>query len=258
MMREALGSDAAHVRFVDVGAAYTRPARTLAAYHEVYARQLRKTPKLRAVADVQFGPDAGGVGPVDRLRGRLQPLLQPPPRLGAVLLRRQRHPGSDPRGRVANASRGGPPRHHEAERGLRGPRRAPAPPHPAPEPLPACARSGSAATSSSSASGSHASSPASAGRSRMLLAATELARERGPARRRRPGRPRRARERPVRLRDHRPRPRVRRALGRLPRAARGRGPRALGRAPADLADRVLPLAARLHRAHLALTRLSRT
>jgi anti-sigma regulatory factor (Ser/Thr protein kinase) len=57
MMREALGPDAADVTFVDVSAAYTRPARTLAAYHKVYAEQLRKTPQLRAVADVQFGPD---------------------------------------------------------------------------------------------------------------------------------------------------------------------------------------------------------
>src|SRR3954452_4462068 len=57
MMREGLGPDAAHVTFVDVSAAYTRPARALAASHEVYAQQLQKTPKLRAVADVQFGPD---------------------------------------------------------------------------------------------------------------------------------------------------------------------------------------------------------
>jgi anti-sigma regulatory factor (Ser/Thr protein kinase) len=57
MMREALGDDAAAVRFVDVSAAYTRPARTLAAYHAVYAEQLARTPTLRAVADVQFGPD---------------------------------------------------------------------------------------------------------------------------------------------------------------------------------------------------------
>ncbi len=57
LMREALGPEAAGVTFVDVSAAYTRPARTLAAYHEVYVAQLRKTPTLRAVADVQFGPD---------------------------------------------------------------------------------------------------------------------------------------------------------------------------------------------------------
>jgi anti-sigma regulatory factor (Ser/Thr protein kinase) len=57
MMREALGPDAARVTFVDVSAAYTRPARTLAAYHKVYVDELRKTPTLRAVADVQFGPD---------------------------------------------------------------------------------------------------------------------------------------------------------------------------------------------------------
>ena len=59
MMREALGDDADQVTFVDVSSAYTRPAWTLAAYHEVYAAELRKTPSLRAVADVQFGPDPG-------------------------------------------------------------------------------------------------------------------------------------------------------------------------------------------------------
>jgi anti-sigma regulatory factor (Ser/Thr protein kinase) len=59
LMREALGDDAASVSFVDVGSAYTRPAHTLAAYHGVYAEQLRRTPSLRAVADVQFGPDPG-------------------------------------------------------------------------------------------------------------------------------------------------------------------------------------------------------
>lgn len=57
MVREALGADATQVTFVDVSSAYTRPARTLAAYHKVYAEELQKTPKLRAVADVQFGPD---------------------------------------------------------------------------------------------------------------------------------------------------------------------------------------------------------
>src|SRR6185369_10571297 len=57
MMREALGPEAERVTFVDVSAAYTRPARTLAAYYKVYVDQLRKTPTLRAVADVQFGPD---------------------------------------------------------------------------------------------------------------------------------------------------------------------------------------------------------
>jgi anti-sigma regulatory factor (Ser/Thr protein kinase) len=57
MMREALGPDSAHVTFVDVSSAYTRPARTLASYHKVYVEQLQQTPELRAVADVQFGPD---------------------------------------------------------------------------------------------------------------------------------------------------------------------------------------------------------
>jgi anti-sigma regulatory factor (Ser/Thr protein kinase) len=57
MMRAALGPDAAHVTFVDVSTAYTRPTRTLASYHAVYVEQLRKTSRVRAVADVQFGPD---------------------------------------------------------------------------------------------------------------------------------------------------------------------------------------------------------
>jgi len=57
VMREALDDDARHVTFVDVSASYTRPARTLAAYHAVYAQQLARTPSLRAVADVQVGPD---------------------------------------------------------------------------------------------------------------------------------------------------------------------------------------------------------
>jgi anti-sigma regulatory factor (Ser/Thr protein kinase) len=57
MMREALGTDAEHVTFVDVSAAYTSPARTLASYHTVFALELQKTPGLRAVADVQFGPE---------------------------------------------------------------------------------------------------------------------------------------------------------------------------------------------------------
>ncbi|HEY2193932.1 MAG TPA: sensor histidine kinase [Actinomycetospora sp.] len=59
VVREALGDDADAVTLVDVGAVYTRPARTLAAYHAVYADQLARTPALRAVADVQFGPDPG-------------------------------------------------------------------------------------------------------------------------------------------------------------------------------------------------------
>jgi len=57
MMSEALGPEAARVTFVDVSGAYTRPAQTLAAYHKIYVEQLRKTRTLRAVADVQFGPD---------------------------------------------------------------------------------------------------------------------------------------------------------------------------------------------------------
>jgi anti-sigma regulatory factor (Ser/Thr protein kinase) len=56
-MREALGPDAATIAFVDVAAAYTRPARTLAAFHDVFRDKLRTSPRLRAVADVQVGPD---------------------------------------------------------------------------------------------------------------------------------------------------------------------------------------------------------
>jgi anti-sigma regulatory factor (Ser/Thr protein kinase) len=59
MMREALGSDAVQVTFIDVSSAYTRPARALAAYHDVFVKELRKTASLRAVSDVQVGPDPG-------------------------------------------------------------------------------------------------------------------------------------------------------------------------------------------------------
>jgi anti-sigma regulatory factor (Ser/Thr protein kinase) len=57
VMREALGPEAAEAMFVDVSSTYTRPARALAAYHQVFVEQLRTTPSLRAVADVQFGSD---------------------------------------------------------------------------------------------------------------------------------------------------------------------------------------------------------
>src|SRR5690242_21600152 len=56
-LREAFGRDAATVTFVDVGDAYTRPARLLASYHELFVEQLGTAPAVRAVADVQFGPD---------------------------------------------------------------------------------------------------------------------------------------------------------------------------------------------------------
>ena len=59
LVRDALGADAAEVTFVDVSAAYTRPARTLAGYHDVYAERLQTATSVRAVADVQIGPDAG-------------------------------------------------------------------------------------------------------------------------------------------------------------------------------------------------------
>jgi anti-sigma regulatory factor (Ser/Thr protein kinase) len=57
VLREALADDAGAVTFVDVGFSYTRPARALAAYSAVYADALSRHPSVRAVADVQYGPD---------------------------------------------------------------------------------------------------------------------------------------------------------------------------------------------------------
>ena len=57
LVRDALGADASRVTFVDISAAYTRPARALAAYHDVYAEQLRTASSVRSVADVQAGAD---------------------------------------------------------------------------------------------------------------------------------------------------------------------------------------------------------
>jgi anti-sigma regulatory factor (Ser/Thr protein kinase) len=62
LVREALGSDAAFVTFVDVSEAYTTPARTLASYHEIFGEHLQRMPSLRVVGDVQFGPDPGEWG----------------------------------------------------------------------------------------------------------------------------------------------------------------------------------------------------
>ena len=57
-MREALGADASSVTLIDVGSIYTRPARTLAAYHSVFREQLQKAPAVRAFAtgEVLLGP----------------------------------------------------------------------------------------------------------------------------------------------------------------------------------------------------------
>jgi anti-sigma regulatory factor (Ser/Thr protein kinase) len=59
MMRDALGSDADRVAFVDVSATYTRPARAVATYHATLTEALRRAPAVRAVADLQFGPAPG-------------------------------------------------------------------------------------------------------------------------------------------------------------------------------------------------------
>jgi anti-sigma regulatory factor (Ser/Thr protein kinase) len=55
-VRDALGADAADVTFLNVEEAYTRPARTLAAFHRVYVEQFRKAPFVRVASDVQVGP----------------------------------------------------------------------------------------------------------------------------------------------------------------------------------------------------------
>jgi anti-sigma regulatory factor (Ser/Thr protein kinase) len=55
-MRDALGSDADRVRFVDLSRTYTRPARAIATYYGTFAGLLRNAPSVRAVAEFQFGP----------------------------------------------------------------------------------------------------------------------------------------------------------------------------------------------------------
>jgi anti-sigma regulatory factor (Ser/Thr protein kinase) len=57
-MREALGPDAGRVRFVDVGSAYTRPARTVATYFGTFLEELRTAPAVRAVASMQYATPA--------------------------------------------------------------------------------------------------------------------------------------------------------------------------------------------------------
>jgi anti-sigma regulatory factor (Ser/Thr protein kinase) len=53
---DALGPDADRVTFVDTSHTYSRPARAVAAYYRVFAEHLRRTPSVRAVADMQLGP----------------------------------------------------------------------------------------------------------------------------------------------------------------------------------------------------------
>jgi anti-sigma regulatory factor (Ser/Thr protein kinase) len=56
IMREALGSDADRVDFVDLSWTYTRPARAVAAYYGTFLRLLQSRPSVRAIAEFQFGP----------------------------------------------------------------------------------------------------------------------------------------------------------------------------------------------------------
>ena len=57
-VRDALGPDAEPVVFIDVDSVYSRPARTLAAYNQAYVELLREVPVVRALAEIQFGPDS--------------------------------------------------------------------------------------------------------------------------------------------------------------------------------------------------------
>ena len=59
-MRDALGSDADQVAFVDVSHVYTRPAKAVATYYGAFLTHLRLAPAVRAVADLQFGPALDG------------------------------------------------------------------------------------------------------------------------------------------------------------------------------------------------------
>ncbi|MEA2361168.1 MAG: hypothetical protein QOD71_313 [Thermoleophilaceae bacterium] len=56
LMRDALGSTSKHVTFLDIGSAYTRPARTLGVYAQALARELQHAPSVRALGEVQYGP----------------------------------------------------------------------------------------------------------------------------------------------------------------------------------------------------------
>jgi anti-sigma regulatory factor (Ser/Thr protein kinase) len=55
-MRDALGSDADRVAFVDLSWTYTRPAHAVAAYYGTFLGLLRGSRSVRAVAEFQFGP----------------------------------------------------------------------------------------------------------------------------------------------------------------------------------------------------------
>jgi anti-sigma regulatory factor (Ser/Thr protein kinase) len=56
LMRDALGTTAKHVTFVDIGSGYTRPARTLSLYAQALSRELEHAPYVRALGEVQYGP----------------------------------------------------------------------------------------------------------------------------------------------------------------------------------------------------------
>jgi anti-sigma regulatory factor (Ser/Thr protein kinase) len=58
LFREALGADAERIRFIDNGDMYVRPARTIAAYDQTLGGLVRDgAPSVRAVAEVEFGPE---------------------------------------------------------------------------------------------------------------------------------------------------------------------------------------------------------
>jgi MEDS: MEthanogen/methylotroph, DcmR Sensory domain len=255
MMREALGPHADHVTFVDVSSAYTRPARTLAAYHKVYARAAAEDTDAAGSRGRSVRPRPGRVGSLDWLPSGLQPLLRPLAGLGALLVQRERdadpiiegvwetHPEV-----VVCDDWNRSDRYEDPDELLRRIT-------PAPTPLPELRsipfgrdveklREGLArelaAEGVPPAAGARHAARRDGGRD-----------QRGDARRRRERSPRRKVQGTVRLRDRRPRRGLRRPDGPLPRPATRNRHRPLGRPTAEVATRVLPGTSRIHRPTLA-------
>jgi anti-sigma regulatory factor (Ser/Thr protein kinase) len=55
-LRDGLGSDAERVTFIDSNSFYTRPVRVLSAYTQTVRREIRSTRRVRAIAEIPFGP----------------------------------------------------------------------------------------------------------------------------------------------------------------------------------------------------------
>ena len=240
MMREALGPEAARVTFVDVSAAYTRPARTLAAYHKVYVEQLRKTPTLRAVADVQFGPDpnewdlwTGYEAVFNRSFGHLPAWVlcsydangTPDPIIEGVW---QTHPEV-----VAGDSWNSSDHYEDPDHLLRRITPAPAP-LTGLRPIPF--GRGAEELREQLAPRTRRRQDKRSAITRPAARRHRDCEQRDATRRRHPRSPCWTRPRTIRLRDRRPRRRLRRPRSRLSRATRGNRCRPLDRPAADLAD----------------------